>query len=198
MNFLAHLFLSPANEKIVLGNFFADMVKGKAINTFHPTIKEGILLHRKIDAFTDNHPVFLESANRLKPKYRMYSKVIVDIYYDHFLARLWDDFTQVDLTDFVQNVYRLLALNYLILPKRAKRILPYMITQNWLASYASFRDLERVFWGMSRRSSYNSGMENAVEDLQKDHLLYQHEFQAFFPDIIDFVQKLNLSNKKPG
>lgn len=192
MNFLAHLYLSPPDEKVILGNFFADAVKGNGFEKYEEPIKNGIILHRNIDTFTDSHPVFIKSASRLRPVYRMYSRVIVDIYYDHFLARMWDNYSDTDLTEFVQSTYRILARNYLLLPKRSKRILPWMIAQNWLAGYANFRDLERVFMGMSRRTGYKSGMENAVSDLKKNYEEFQQEFQEFFPEIVGYVKEHKL------
>ncbi|MDZ7742014.1 MAG: acyl carrier protein phosphodiesterase [Bacteroidota bacterium] len=174
----------------MLGNFFADAVKGKAFYTYEEDVRRGIILHRQIDDFTDKHPVFLRSAKRLQPKYRKYAKVVVDIYYDHFLARNWDDYSQVDLTEFVLKVYRMMAMNYFMLPGRSKRILPFMIAQNWLAGYANLLDLARVFRGMSRRTNYKSGMEHAVEDLKLDYDLYLEEFRNFFPDLVQFVKHL--------
>ena len=191
MNFLAHLYLSPDIEKVILGNFFADAVKGKQYEKYEKDIQRGIILHRAIDTFTDKHPVFRQSAKRLRPQYGLYSRVIVDIYYDHFLARNWDDYSSIDLTDFVQSAYKMLVRNYLILPGRSKRILPFMIAQNWLAGYASMQDLQRVFNGMSRRTGYKSGMENAVESLKNDYTKYAEEFKRFFPEIIAFVDNSN-------
>lgn len=154
-------------------------------------IQRGIILHRAIDTFTDEHPVFRESSRRLMPRYGLYSRVIVDIYYDHFLARRWEEYSSTDLTDFVQSAYKLLIRNYLILPARSKRILPFMIAQNWLAGYASLQDLQRVFNGMARRTGYKSGMENAIVSLKKDYTKYETEFRRFFPEIIAFVANSN-------
>ena len=191
MNFLAHLYLSPDNEDILLGNFIADAVKGKTFDNYKQGVKNGILLHRKIDKYTDNHPVFRNSSKKLNGKYRKYSGVIVDIFYDHFLAANWHNYSDVKIEEFVSKAYGILIKNILILPKRSKRILPFMITQNWLVNYANFKGLQRVFNGMSRRTPFNSGMENAVKDLKKDYELYEKEFSEFFPEIIEYVNLIN-------
>lgn len=191
MNFLAHLYLSPDDEEIMIGNFIADAVKGKQINKFSDEVKRGIVLHRHIDAYTDEHPVFRKSADRLKLKYRMYSKVIVDIYYDHYLARNWDHYADSELVGFSSFVYKRIVKYYNMLPPRYKRILPFMIAQNWLAGYASFWSLEKVFKGMARRTGYKSGMEYAVADLKKNYSEFRDEFELFFPDIIDYVAELD-------
>jgi acyl carrier protein phosphodiesterase len=188
MNFLAHLYLSPPNNEIILGNFIADSVKGKVFDTYSEEIQRGILLHRQIDQFTDQHPVFKQSCTRLDLKYRRYSGVIVDIYYDHFLAKYWDDFHEKDLKEFVSEAYQLLIHNFKLLPPRSKRILPFMITQNWLANYSNFKHLNRVFKGMSRRTTNNSRMDEAVDELKKDYAAFEDEFRRFFPDIIAFIQ----------
>ena len=117
--------------------------------------------------------------------------MIVDIFYDHFLAANWHNYSDVKIEEFVSKAYGILIKNILILPKRSKRILPFMITQNWLVNYANFKGLQRVFNGMSRRTPFNSGMENAVKDLKKDYELYEKEFSEFFPEIIEYVNLIN-------
>ncbi len=90
--------------------------------------------------------------------------------------------------------YKILIRNYDILPPKSKRILPYMATQNWLEGYANLIDLQRVFDGMSRRASFVSGMENAIFDLKKDYMAYETEFGLFFPDIINYTNKVLASD----
>ena len=128
MNFLAHLYLSGNNEEVIFGNFIADGVKGNQMNGYSAGIRDGIRLHREIDRYTDNHPVVKQSKSRLSPKYRMFSGVIVDLFYDHFLSKYWQEFSQKELNDFVSKTYQLLIKSYDLLPPRPKRILPFMIT----------------------------------------------------------------------
>jgi acyl carrier protein phosphodiesterase len=184
MNFLAHLYLSGNEEDVIVGNFIADSVKGNYQNRFPEGMERGIRLHREIDRYTDSHPVVRESKNRLMPKYRMYSGVIVDIYYDHYLAKYWNEYSDEDLRKLVSRTYFLLFRRYPLLPPRSKKILPFMVAQNWLVGYRDLDVLQKVFNGMSRRTNHNSGMENAVFDLKKDYKLFENEFRAFFPEII--------------
>lgn len=188
MNFLAHLFLSPPHEEVILGNFIADAVKGKMFENYSAGVQTGILLHRQIDQFTDQHPVVKRSMDRLYPKYKRYSGVIVDIYYDHFLARYWDEFHSDDLKEFVSEAYQILIHHFKQLPPRSKRILPFMITQNWLVNYSNFKDLKRVFGGMSRRTSNESRMDEAIDELKLNYSQFEDEFRQFMPDIIKFVK----------
>lgn len=194
MNFLAHLYLSPKEEEIIFGNFIADSVKGKVFETYSKRVQHGILLHREIDRYTDQHEVFKQSKKRLSPKYRMYSGVIVDIFYDHFLAKNWNDYSDKELKLFVSQTYLMLVNRFKILPPRSKRILPFMIAQNWLVNYSKLDDLRKVFRGMSRRTSNSGGMLNAVDDLEEHYESFENEFKLFFPDIIKHVHSHELFN----
>jgi acyl carrier protein phosphodiesterase len=189
MNFLAHLYLSGENEEVALGNFIADAIKGSHYKDFPENVAKGILLHREIDHFTDNHPVFRQSKSRLVPKYRIFSGIIVDIFYDHYLARNWNDFSAEHLNHFVSRAYFLLVRKFHLLPARSKRILPFMVSQNWLVGYADFDSLQKVFNGMSRRTNNLSGMENAITDLKADYQLYEDEFRLFFPEIVAHISQ---------
>lgn len=186
MNFLAHLFLSPNNQNITFGNFIADSVKGKQFQTYNIEIQQGILLHRSIDEFTDHHPVFKKSKSRIYNQYGRYSGVIVDIFYDHFLAKHWTEYSDEYLKSFVRKNYILLIQHFHLLPKRSKYILPFMISQNWLVNYANFDSLERVFKGMDRRTNHKSGMSNAVSELKKHYAELESDFHIFFPELIEF------------
>lgn len=197
MNFLAHLYLSGKEEDVIIGNFVADAIKGNSLQRFPEGMERGIRLHREIDHYTDSHPVFKASRSRLVPRYRMYAGVIVDLYYDHFLARYWNEYSEEDLSQFVASTYFLMIRRFNLLPPRSRRILPFMITQNWLVNYRDLNSLQRVFYGMSRRTSHPSGMENAIRDLESGYALYENEFRAFFPEIIKHIDNYR-SNLQAG
>lgn len=190
MNFLAHLYLSGSNEGLIIGNFIADMVKGKSYLNFPEPIQKGILLHRQIDSFTDNHPVFRNTKRRILKEQGPYSGVVVDMFYDHFLATEWRRFSDENLNEFVSRNYRLMIKNYRKLPLRAQYILPFMVQQNWLANYANIKPLALIFDRMDKRTDYRSGMKTGVDTLQKYYPEIKNDFLAFMPDIIVFTQKL--------
>src|SRR5688572_17665473 len=184
MNFLAHLYLSGENPKIMLGNFIGDFVKGRsALAQFDPDIIKGIELHRAIDEFTDSHAVVTESKNRLRPKYRHYSGVIVDIFYDHFLARQWSSYHPDLLPDFADKAYEVIQSHDAVLPEEVKFMMPYMIKGNWLVNYARVEGIERALSGMARRTRFESKMEQSTQDLVEYYDLFSSEFAAFFPDL---------------
>ncbi len=183
MNFLAHTHLSPDNDDIVFGSFIADAVKGKSYLKYRQDIAVGILLHRSIDVFTDRHSLVKNSKSIVRSSFGKYSGIVVDIYYDHFLARNWELYHNDELSKFSTRVYFILAQRFLLLPTRVRRMLPFLIAQNWLSGYANLNDLQRVFNGMDRRTNYISGMEKAVKVLEENYELLYSDFKEFYAEL---------------
>lgn len=191
MNFLAHLYLSGNDPPVLVGNFIGDFVKGRlALQKFEPAIVRGIKLHRAIDAFTDSHEIVMQSKNRLRTKYRHYSGVIVDVFYDHFLAKNWNNYHHESLPDFAKKAYRSIESFDPILPRDVKYMLPYMTKGNWLVSYAHEEGIHRALSGMANRTPFVSKMEEAVADLIKDYESFKGEFDTFFPALQKHCEEL--------
>lgn len=189
MNFLAHLYLSYQNKDILIGNFIADAVKGKNYQQYRKGIKRGILLHRKIDSFTDTHSVVKKSMHRLNKRYKHYDGVIIDIFYDHFLAKNWYNYSEIPLSIYTQSVYELLRSEIKIFPEKIQYMLPYMISYNWLESYANLKGMATILNGMNKRTKGKSKMNLAIEDLKENYSLFETDFNLFFPELISFVKK---------
>jgi acyl carrier protein phosphodiesterase len=188
MNFLAHAYLSGEDEKILLGNFIGDFIKGRqALNRFDTGVIKGVDLHRAIDEFTDNHPVVHESKHRLRPKYRHYAGVIVDVFYDHFLATHWEALHHKSLHAFAVETYNTIGGFSDILPPAFKQMLPHMIRGNWLVKYAEVGGVHDALSGMAARTPYDSKMEEASEDLRLHYDQFQEEFEYFFPELRKFA-----------
>lgn len=188
MNFLAHAWLSGNDDELLLGNFVADSVKGKAADNYSLRFRQGIALHRAIDHYTDHHPLVQACNRQIQPHFRKFAGVVTDIYFDHFLAVQWHAYSTEPLSVYAQNIYALLYRNFERLPPRSQRILPWMKAQDWLAGYARFETLDKVFGGMSRRTSFDSGMERAVEVLQEEYAFFENSFDQFFPELAAFAQ----------
>ena len=195
MNFLAHLYLSGNNEQLMIGNFIADSVKGSAYRKFSEGIQKGILLHRAIDFYSDNHSVFLKSVERLRPQYRKYAGVIVDIFYDHFLAKNWKDYSDKPLEQFSSEVNSLMLKNVLHFPEKSLMFLRYALRTNLLVSYAREEGIGEVLYGMSRRTTFKSNMEFAVKELKEHYSEFENEFRQFFSDAERFVEEWKKKNK---
>lgn len=188
MNFLAHIYLSGENPELTIGNFIADSVKGKAYLQYPNEVQKGITLHRKIDSYTDSHPIVKKSVSRLFPKYGHYSTVIVDILYDHFLAANWKEYSDTPLEEYISGFYTLLQEYYEILPKKIQNFMPYMIKDNWLLSYASIQGIGTILYQMNQRTKNRSKMNFAVIELEEYYTDFGKEFQSFFEELELYVK----------
>lgn len=186
MNYLAHIYLSGDQPGVILGNFIADGIKGKKYLTYPKALQKGILLHRAIDSYTDSHPIVKQSTKRLHSKYSHYSGVIVDILYDHFLAKNWRNYSDTPLDIYVDNFYDLLHDNYQILPVRIQKMMPYMVADNWLLSYASVEGIGKILYQMNQRTKNRSKMNFAILELETFYSEFELEFTTFFEDLIAY------------
>ena len=189
MNFLAHIYLSGNDDDLKIGNFIADTIKGKKYKDYPPSIQNGILLHRQIDSFTDSHATVRISKKRLHTRYRHYDGVIIDIIYDHFLAKNWSTYSQQPLQDYVQHFYAILKSKYEMLPEKIQHMLPFMIDGNWLYSYKSMEGIEKVLQGMNRRTNNKSQMDLAIEDLTLHYDDFENDFTLFFEKLRTFCDE---------
>ena len=188
MNFLAHIYLSGDDDLVKIGNFMADSVKGKDYTQYPKEIQQGISLHRAIDSFTDTHPIVSKSVSHLFDKYGHYSRIIVDILYDHFLAANWKDYSKAPLKIYIDDFYKLLQNNFEILPKPIQNFLPFMITDNWLYSYRKIEGIEKILFQMNRRIKYKAEMHLAVKELREFYKEFEKEFREFFEELKAFVK----------
>lgn len=187
MNFLAHAYLSGGAKKILVGNMTGDFIKGRiALSRYEPEIVRGVELHRAIDAFTDEHPIVRGSKARLRAGYRHYAGVIVDVFYDHYLATDWSSYHEQSLHAFTANTYETLQSFSAILPADFRRMLPYMMRGNWLFNYRSVDGIHRALSGMASRTPYASRMEHASKDLEENYELFRQEFREFFPELKNY------------
>lgn len=189
MNFLAHTYLSGGNEEIIVGNFMGDYVKGKNYLLFPEQVKKGILIHRDIDSFTDMHQVTRRSKQRLASRYHKYAGIIIDIFYDHFLASLWDSYSTLPLSEFVSRTYDLLKRNYKVLPDSIKRWFPTFLENNWMMAYTNVEGIELVLERMSANTSLPNHSAFAVEVLRDQYSIFMEDFLEFFPEIVEFLEE---------
>ncbi len=183
MNFLAHIYLSGENDLLKIGNFMGDSVRGNDFLNYQEGIKNGILLHRSIDSFTDFHPIYRKSKHRLHEKYGHYSGVIMDIMYDYFLALHFAKFHPKPLPEFANDFYALITSNQHLISDKAKAMLPHMIEHNWLVSYATKEGLEKILFMMDYRTKHRASMQEVMVELELYHTEFETEFFAFFEEL---------------
>ena len=183
MNFLAHIYLSGNNDLLKIGNFIADGIRGNHYLDYPEELRKGILLHRSIDTFTDAHPIYRQSKHRLHEKYGHYSGVIMDIVYDHYLAKNWMNYSNEKLEIYAHTFYKLLQDNYEILPEKIQKMMPYMIARNWLVSYASLEGLEMILFQMDYRTKHRVNMQEAIVEVKLFYKEFENEFTLFFEEL---------------
>ncbi|MDJ0554694.1 MAG: ACP phosphodiesterase [Microcoleaceae cyanobacterium MO_207.B10] len=194
MNYLAHLYLANNTPESQIGNLLGDFVKGILAEyevIYSPEIIQGIKTHRQVDCFTDRHPIYMISKNRISNNYSRLAGIIIDIFYDHFLANHWHLFSPVSLDEFVKNVYLVLSKNQTILPDRLNRILPKIISENWLCSYKTISGINLTFARLSKRLKWKNNLATASNELIKNYTELESDFLSFFPELINYVQNLD-------
>lgn len=167
----------------------ADSIRGHSYLDYPLPIQKGILLHRAIDTFTDAHPIYRKSKHRLHDKYGHYSGVIMDIVYDHYLAKNWSQYSTVPLEEYASNFYQLLQERHDILTEKIKKILPYMIARNWLVSYASLDGLEKILFQMDYKTHHRVHMQEAIVEVKEYYGEFESEFFLFFEELIAFCNE---------
>ncbi|CAG4997710.1 Acyl carrier protein phosphodiesterase [Dyadobacter sp. CECT 9275] len=187
MNFLAHLLLSGDNERVILGNYAGDFIKGRL--TVERTVNWdqdyllGLRLHRYIDSFTDAHPAVREAKKMVSRLFGKLSGIIIDIYFDYFLAKHFFEISGQDLTFYAQQMYGVIERNENFLPAEMKPMLRSMIRQDWLAGYATFEGIDLTFQRMSGRASYLEPIRYAGLELRENELFYEKCFLQFYPQL---------------
>ncbi|MDT3722098.1 ACP phosphodiesterase [Pseudomonas oryzihabitans] len=185
MNYLAHLHLGGPGREDRLGSLYGDFVKGSP-DTWPTGIAAGIRLHRRIDVYTDDHPLVIQAKTRLPAARRRVAGLLVDVFFDHCLARHWHDYADQALPRFTADCYRTL-LEEPTLPPRLARIAPLMAQQDWLGSYTDFAVLERVVEGMARRLSRPGLLAGAFAELAGAYDGLEEDFRRFYPQLQAFA-----------
>lgn len=188
MNFLAHLFLSCDNDDLMIGNMIADFIRNREVKNYSKEVQKGIKLHRQIDHFTDHHPIVRLGAHRLQANHGKYAPVVIDIFYDHLLAKNWERYDDESLNAFTKRAYRVLTDRKAEIPPKLSKQLPDMIERNWLEQYKSEAGMQYVFELMDLRTSFPSNFSSAMDDLLGDYKQFEDEFNQFFPEVIEFVK----------
>lgn len=197
MNYLAHLYLAGPDPEARLGNLMGDFVKGPVPTELPAGLRSGIVLHRRIDRFTDGHPLFRRSRRRLSPTYRRYGGILIDLFYDHLLTRDWHRYHDQPLDDFIAEVHQLLTQRLPDLPPRMQTSMHFLLTHDLLRSYRHPAGVARALAGLERRLSRPSNLAAAVIELEIHYQGFSADFREFFPELIAHVdsQKQQLHHR---
>ena len=188
MNHLAHLFLAEPTPESLIGNLAGDFVKGPLGNRFPPAIHDGIMQHRRIDAFTDSHPAVAAFRRVLVPEHGHYARVIADMFFDHFLALRFDEYAGESLEVFLARTYAVIDPHEDVLPGMLRVVYPRMRDERWLESYRHISGIQGALRGISRRFSRKPQLETATRHLTESRSELELQFEEFLPDVIAFAR----------
>jgi acyl carrier protein phosphodiesterase len=185
MNHLGHFYLSFEQEHLLVGNYLADFSLGKRYEKYPKSIQKGVLLHRFIDDFTDNHPCVINSKARIAEKHGKYTPVVIDVFYDYLLATDWKLYSNEPLKSFSEKTYQQLESYKTLFPERLLLRFEHMQTHDWLSHYATSLGIERSLLGLSKRAKFTNNFEGAFADLIAFEPDLRADFNQFFPQIIE-------------
>ncbi|AGX44231.1 ACP phosphodiesterase [Clostridium saccharobutylicum] len=191
MNYLAHVYLADNSEENMLGNFLGDFVNKSLENEFEYSIRQGIFMHKKLDTFTDSHPDFLNSRKRISKTNRRLAGVLIDIFYDHFLAKNWYEYSSISLEEYSENFYNILKKFSYCLPDKLIKRMPFIIEENWLVSYRNISGIEITVERIAKRfSNTKHPLVNPIDELINNYESLENDFKCFYPHAIEYANEV--------
>lgn len=189
MNFLAHAVLAGDDPALIVGGVVGDWIKGPLPGALPPDLARGVALHRAIDSHAETHPAFQRSRNRIAADRRRYAGVLVDIFYDHLLARDWVRLRPMALDLFCTDVYRHIDARLAELPEHAHTAMRLMAGENWLRSYADLTGIADVLQRMGRRARQPNPLSGGEQAFGADPAGFAEDFAWWFADARDFAAR---------
>jgi acyl carrier protein phosphodiesterase len=188
VNYLAHLFLSASSEEALVGAVLGDFVKGAVGDHYAPIVRHSILLHRKIDCYTDAHAIVRASRRLVSQQRRRFAGIMVDVFYDHFLARHWTRYTDIALNDFTHKAYAVLMRHRQHLPEPLQHVVLRMVGNDWLGAYRRLEGVAGAVNGIARRLRRENTLCGGVCELQANYRRFEEHFVAFFPELMRYSE----------
>ncbi|MGD1922069.1 MAG: ACP phosphodiesterase [Pleurocapsa sp.] len=199
MNWLAHLLLAESDPEIRLGNLLGDLIKGKQRQALNSNLQKGLKCHQAIDIFTDKHPIVKRSKQRIDLKYRRFSGILIDVFYDYILANNWQYYSNISLEEFVSTVYNSWDDYLPVLPVYPQGVINRLIAEDWLGSYINLVGIEqtlaRISWRLNKRSDRQYDLTPAVQELTTNYSELEQDFKLFFPQLQFHIDDWHLMNK---
>jgi acyl carrier protein phosphodiesterase len=187
MNHLAHLLLGGPDPEVLIGNLAGDFVHGPLRDHFTSEVRAGIVMHRRIDSFTDSNPSVGESRRIIAVRFGHYSRIIADIFFDHFLALSWQDYVPEPLESFLTRTFALLDARVALMPEGLQHVYPRMRDGSWFRSYATLEGIRSALWHTSNRLSRRPELASATSLLVDEREALRERFAIFFPQVLAFA-----------
>jgi acyl carrier protein phosphodiesterase len=195
LNYLVHLFLSDPAPQCLLGTLMGDFVKGPIPQPCPPAVRWGIELHRKVDLFAHHNPDFRRSRLRIDDSFGYFRGVMVDVFYDHFMARSWNRYSETPLPEFARGIYDLLARHLSDLPRGLQDVAPRMISHDWLNSYRKLEIIGRVLARLSDRLGRPNPLGRGLAELENNYSEMEADFNRFLASASEHVEELRRARR---
>ncbi|GAB5519026.1 MAG: ACP phosphodiesterase [Rhodothermales bacterium] len=189
MNWLAHLHLAEADGADRVGNLLPDMANKRECDAMPPNIRHGVARHRFVDTYLDHHPMFFRSRARLKPPFRRFAGIVVDVFYDHYLTRHWATYCDTPMLDFVAEACASMMPHLSVLPPRPQRVISRMCHEGWITGYGTIDGIALTLSRIDRRLSRPVGLAGAVQYLEAEWYGFEDDFLTFYPELIYAVDE---------
>lgn len=183
MNWLAHLVLSGRSAAFRIGNLLPDLMTKAELAAVSDDFQQGINCHRRIDVFTNAHPVVSRSTQRLSRPHRRFSPILIDIFYDHFLSTQWPRHWTQPLDEFLSEIYGSFDEHRAQLPETTYGYLERMRAENWLGSYGEITGVQLTLERISRRLRRRVELGEAARELVQHYEALEGDFNEFFPEL---------------
>ena len=193
MNYLGHLFLSNNDTELMLANLFGDFVKGKDLSHFRPKTQEGITLHRSIDNYIDTHPAVLELFHVLYPQLPKVAGIAVDLYFDHLLAKNWNQYHSMKLENFLDRFYTSIDISSPEFSESFRNMITHLVRVNWISYYPTTDGLDKACNGVSSRISFPNELKHGLRVFLEHEKEISTVFEVYMKDAMDYF---NIRNSK--
>ncbi len=187
MNYLAHALLADRHPESLIGNLAGDFVKGPVPKSHTPRIRRGILLHRRVDSYTDSHPEMAVLKPLFSASRRRYAGIILDISFDHFLTRNWNTFCDENLSSFISHIYQVLTEHHALLPGPLQSIAPRLVAEDWLSNYSTLTETGKVLDRVSKRLRRVNPLAGSIVEVSKHYVRLEAGFLSIFPEVVEFA-----------
>jgi acyl carrier protein phosphodiesterase len=189
LNFLAHALLAGEDPALLVGGVIGDWIKGPLPGVLPDDLARGVALHRAIDNHAESQPAFRRSRSRVSVERRRYAGVLVDVFYDHLLARDWAAIHHRPLDEYCDAVYRSIEFRLDELPVSSHPGLTMMAREDWLSSYAKIEGIADVLARMSRRARQPNPLANGEQEFLADVDGFTCDFYEWLDDMRSFCQR---------
>jgi len=192
MNYLAHLYLSQDNGLSKAGNLMADFLKQADLSIQPEGILRGIENHRATDKFTDSHPAVTRLRTEFDPAFRRFVPIMLDVTFDHMLAKSWSDFHEMELAAFTQHAHQQLSEVEQFMPDLMRNRLRGMAKEGWLARYVSTDTVDKTLIAISNRIRFENNLDEAYREVVKQYDVIEETFHTFFPELVEYIRSLKI------